>query len=411
MQYNRRNVYGMNRTSTPMYGGNGRLFTTIGLFAVLCVAVFVIGQKGQRGRQTEEPLQIQGFAFDTTYKITIYEGGDETLLQKCISLCSEYENRISRTRESSEVYQINSLSKEFLSLLTEEQKELLQKGDALSLSEEERAGYENKLSEKCPEAFTETSCTIHEDGSIFFHISDFLKDLVQSAQKYGTLSEGCFTMAIEPVSSQWDFTAENPVAPEEESIEKAVPYVTKGKINLTEDRMQFTLPGTAMEFGGIAKGYIADLLKSTLMQGGVVSGLIDLGGNILCIGEKAGGEAFHIGIQQPFADRSEVIATVAVKDVSVVSSGIYERYFEQDGMFYHHILDPNTGYPVDNDLMAVTIISEYSVDGDGLSTSCFGLGLERGMELIDSLDGVTAVFITKDEKMHYAEGFEDYLVR
>ncbi|MCH5268481.1 MAG: FAD:protein FMN transferase [Lachnospiraceae bacterium] len=374
------------------------------------MAVFVTG-RGRSHKEGAEPIQIQGFAFDTTYQITLYEGGDRELLQKCISLCSEYENIISRTKEGSEVNNINSLSKEFDLLLTGEQKESLQKGNPDVLSEEECRSYENKLKQKLPEAFEKTSCRIHEDGSISYQIFDFLKELVQFSEEYGTLSKGCFTMAIEPVSSQWDFTAENAKVPQETSIENALPYVTGAEITLTDDRMQFALPGTAVEFGGIAKGYVADCLKDILMQGGVTSALIDLGGNILCIGDKPGGESFRIGIQQPFADRKEVIATVAVKDVSVVSSGIYERYFEQDGNFYHHILNPMTGYPVENDLMAVTIISEKSVDGDGLSTTCFGLGLEQGMELINSMEDVTAVFITKDEKMHYADGFENYMVK
>lgn len=140
----------------------------------------------------------------------------------------------------------------------------------------------------------------------------------------------------------------------------------------------------------------------------MTSALIDLGGNILCLGNKPDGTAFRIGVRQPFSDRDAVIDTVAVKDLSVVSSRYYERCFKQNGKFYHHILDPSTGYPVDNTLMAVTILSKASVDGDGLSTTCFGLGLEKGMELIDSLDNVEAVFVTKDEKMHYSKGYAKY---
>ena len=188
----------------------------------------------------------------------------------------------------------------------------------------------------------------------------------------------------------------------------ALTYVGDEHIRLHNDRLSFSVPGTGIEFGGIAKGYIADRLKDLLRQDGVTSALIDLGGNILCLGNKPDGTAFRIGVRQPFSDRDAVIDTVAVKDLSVVSSGIYERCFKQNGKFYHHILDPSTGYPVDNTLMAVTILSKASVDGDGLSTTCFGLGLEKGMELIDSLDNVEAVFVTKDEKMHYSKGYAKY---
>ena len=135
--------------------------------------------------------------------------------------------------------------------------------------------------------------------------------------------------------------------------------------------------------------------------------MINLGGNILCIGEKMDGSPFQIGIQQPFADRNETIAAIKAKDVSVVSSGIYERYFKtEDGSMYHHILDPRTGYSYQNDLLGVSIVSDASVDGDGLSTTAFALGLDKGLELINATEGVEAVFITSDEKLHYSSGFE-----
>ena len=98
-----------------------------------------------------------------------------------------------------------------------------------------------------------------------------------------------------------------------------------------------------------------------------------------------------------------------ISDNSVVSSGIYERYFEQDGVLYHHILNPSTGYPYENNLVSVTIISDESVDGDGLSTTCFALGLDKGMELINSLPDVQAVFITEDYQLHYSEDFENQI--
>ena len=109
---------------------------------------------------------------------------------------------------------------------------------------------------------------------------------------------------------------------------------------------------------------------------------------------------FRIGLQEPFAESGTVLASLSVSDQSVVTSGNYERYFEKDGTIYHHILDPDTGYPVENGLDQVTIISDLSVDGDALSTSCFVLGLEKGMKLINSLEGIEAVFVTSDGEMH-----------
>ncbi|NCC45070.1 MAG: FAD:protein FMN transferase, partial [Clostridia bacterium] len=110
-------------------------------------------------------------------------------------------------------------------------------------------------------------------------------------------------------------------------------------------------------------------------------------------------------VQKPFADRNETITTVDVSDYSVVSSGIYERHFEKDGRNYHHILDPSTGYPYDNGLTSVTILSPTSTEGDGLSTTCFALGLDAGMALINETEDVEAAFISSDGKIHYSSGF------
>ena len=156
--------------------------------------------------------------------------------------------------------------------------------------------------------------------------------------------------------------------------------------------------------GGIAKGYIADQMKAYLNQKGITSGYINLGGNVLALGAKTDGSAYTIGIQRPFGEENEAIASVSITDQTVVSSGVYERYFEVDGTRYHHILDTATGYPYDNGLLEVTIITGASVDGDGLSTTCFSLGLEDGMALVESLDATEAIFITDDYEVHTSSG-------
>ena len=138
---------------------------------------------------------------------------------------------------------------------------------------------------------------------------------------------------------------------------------------------------------------------------------MDLGGNSLCVGEKDGKEPFKIGLQKPYADHTENIETLKIKDMSAVSSGVYERHFIIDGVNYHHILDPKTGYPYQNGLVSVTILSDESVDGDGMSTVCFSLGMEKGMELAESMDGIYAIFITEDGTVHYSEGAERFLAK
>ena len=162
-----------------------------------------------------------------------------------------------------------------------------------------------------------------------------------------------------------------------------------------------------LELGAVAKGYIADKVKEFLLSKGVESAIINLGGNILLVGEKPDGTAFNVGIQKPFEDRDAVVVAICeLKDMSMVSSGIYERYFyDKEGNFYHHILDSKTGYPCNTELLQVTIISKDSATGDALSTVCFALGLEKGLKLINSMEDVYATFIGADGTLYFSEGF------
>lgn len=155
-------------------------------------------------------------------------------------------------------------------------------------------------------------------------------------------------------------------------------------------------PKAQIDLGGVAKGFIADKVGAYLTSKGVRSAIVNLGGNVLTIGSKTGGQPFIVGVQQPFQDRNEDIGYLYVSGRSVVTSGIYERYFIQDGKTYAHILDPRTGYPVQNDLSSVTIISDKSGDGDGLSATCFLLGVDKAEKLIESLPDTEAIFIKKD---------------
>ena len=175
---------------------------------------------------------------------------------------------------------------------------------------------------------------------------------------------------------------------------------------LNGNTVTFSDPETIIDLGGIAKGYIADRMAEYLRGEGVTSAIIDLGGNLYCLGTKPGGQLFQVGIQYPYEDRQTVIGSLPAEDLSVVTSGVYERCFTVDGKLYHHILDTTTGYPVENDLLSVTIISDASVDGDALSTSCFALGMEAGMSLIENLEGVEAIFITNDFATHITSGLE-----
>lgn len=330
------------------------------LFSVLAVAVaaVVFGVVYFR-RQTQEqdPITATALKLNTVITITIYDSQDQSILDDAMALCDEYEQIFSRTSEESELYQLNAGE--------------LADADGIST------------------------------------VSDSLSDLIATGLSYAALSEGAFDISIAPVSSLWDFTSGEGTVPDQAEVEAAVELVDYRQVFQDGNQIHFGMDGMELDLGAVAKGYIADRLKEFLVSRGVESAIIDLGGNVLCVGERPDGTPFRIGIQRPFADRNETLAAVEISGKSVVSSGIYERYFEQDGVLYHHILNPKTGYPYDNGLTSVTIISEQSVDGDGLSTTAFALGLEKGLELINSLPDVQAIFITEDGELHFSENFED----
>ncbi len=333
---------------------------------ILCPAVLSgCSAQTKSGENTaadsQEPISATAIKLNTAVTVTIYDSNDKKLLTECMNLCDKYEKIFSRTASDSELYQLNHR-------------------------------------ELAPVEGTENT----------YQVSDDLAELVSEGLDYSELSKGAFDIAIEPLTSLWDFTAEDPQVPKDSLIQTALPKCDYHNISVDKDKNEITLKtaDTAIELGAIAKGYIADRLKDYLVSQNVKSAIINLGGNVLCIGEKPDNSAFKIGIQKPFADRSETIAVMDIKDKSVVSSGIYERCFEQDGTLYHHLLNPKTGYPYDNGLIAVTIISGKSVDGDALSTTCFALGLEDGMKLAESLDDVQAFFVTSDYEIHYTKDFQ-----
>lgn len=320
-----------------------------------------------------QPISISSIKLNTAVQITIYDSQDKALLDDCLALCDKYELVFSRTNEKSELYKLN---------------------------------HRKDTSDKDTNTDRQTTPYPVSGTADTWHISEDLASLLSEGLDTTRESDGAFDIAIAPLTSLWDFTAEDPKVPDDATIQKALPLCSSEGVTI--DGQDITLPSDDIQFdvGAIAKGYIADRLKDFLVKKGVKSAIINLGGNVLCIGSKPDGAPFKIGIQKPFADRNETEAVMDITGKSVVSSGIYERCFKQDGKLYHHILNPQTGYPYDNGLISVTIISDQSVDGDALSTTCFALGLEDGLKFAEK-KGVQAVFITEDYELHYTDGFQD----
>ncbi|MDE5696258.1 MAG: FAD:protein FMN transferase [Lachnospiraceae bacterium] len=350
------------------------IFVPIRLFLTVFVFLISAPLTGCSGNRSLTPVSRTGFAFDTVVTITIYDRHKTDVLDHCLALCEKYESLFSTTLEGSEVWNIN------------------------------HAG-----GNRTPVSYDTAS-------------------LIQSALYYCDLSQGMLDLTLRPVAEEWDISGQMKKAdatadyeyyiPSQQTLSELLKHVDYKNVLLTDadgneigytdtlsddDSYFVSMKDThsAIDLGFIAKGYIADCLKSYLLSEGIDSGIISLGGNILLIGTKPDRSSFNVGIQRPFGAANEVITTIRGNDTSVVSSGCYERYFttgadKTDRTIYHHIFDTTTGCPAQNDLLGVTILSDSSMEGDALSTYCYLLGLEKGLEYINSLENVEALFVTKD---------------
>jgi thiamine biosynthesis lipoprotein len=233
--------------------------------------------------------------------------------------------------------------------------------------------------------------------------------VIEKALEIARLSEGAFDPTIAPLVQAWDIGGDNARRPPDEEIAALLPLVDYTKVILEPEKREVYLPveGMALDLGGIAKGYAADEVKQILLDHGVNKAIVNLGGNVLTLGRKVDGSFWRIGIQDPDDGRGAYVMIVELNDTSLVTSGPYERFLELEGELYHHILDTTTGFPVESDFTSVSIITQSSFLADALSTSVYALGYEKGMDLINSLDGVQAVFLTEDKEVVLSEKASD----
>lgn len=299
-----------------------------------------------------EPISKSGIYFDTVITITLYDISQQHLLDNCFILAEKYENLFSKTVETSDIYRINHSN-----------------GNA----------------------------TVVDKETIY---------LLEKALSFADMTAGAVDPTILPLSDLWNF-GENDTVPSASDIKASLANVGYKTVTIDTETSAVTLknPNAGIDLGFIAKGYIADKMKDYLVSEGVTNALINLGGNILTIGSKPDGSPYILGIKEPFNEGPSMIPNVAIKDQSLVTSGVYERYFYENDVLYHHILDTSTGYPINNDLWGVTILSDSSMEGDAYSTICLCLGISDAMELIEETDGLEAMFITNDMNMHYSSGF------
>ena len=332
---------------------NKRKLAILAVAAMMTAAVF-IPVAGSADSVPDKRTEI-GFYLDTIITLTAYVD-DPQILKDAMTECGKYEQLLSRTVEGSDAWRINHAN-----------------GEPVEVSED-------------------------------------MAVILRFAKAISEKSGGAFDVTIGPASTLWDFKAETPALPDAEALAEAAKRIDYSKLEL--DGTTVTLPaGMMIDLGAIAKGYIADQIKSYLKERGVEHAILSFGGNVIAIGAKPDGSPWKVGIQDIDGETQTAMLVSKNIDMSAVTSGIYERGFEMDGVIYHHLLSPFTGWPVQNELASVTIFSDSSMMGDALSTTAFVMGTEAGMELIESLEGVEAVFIDRERNVTYSSGAEAYIIQ
>ncbi len=235
--------------------------------------------------------------------------------------------------------------------------------------------------------------------------------LIEKGMEMGEKTGGAFDITIAPVVDLWgfyDLQQEAASVPSPEEIEKKLPLVDYSLIELDRQNKEVFLPkeGMKIELGGIAKGYIVDEAARVLQEEGIQHAMVSGGGDIRLLGDKnPEGDPWTIGITRP-GETGGHLARLLLSDVGIDTSGDYERVFEEEGEYYHHLLDPDTGYPAE-DLSSVTAVSSDTMKADVISTAVFVLGAEKGMELLEDLEDTEGVIFTKEEELMYTPGLED----
>lgn len=291
-----------------------------------------------------------GFYFDTVITVTLYENGSSEILDECMDLALNYENLLSATIEGSDIWNLN-----------------------------------------------------HNAGS-YVTLDPETISLLQTALTYAELSDGVVDPTVGSLSALWNFGSDGSnIVPETSHIEESLSHVDYHSLSLKGNQGILLDSQASVDLGFIAKGYIGDKMKEFLISQGVTSALINLGGNVVTIGSKPNGDCFRVGIQDPFEKSGTPALVVELTDTCAVSAGNYERYFEKDGIRYHHILSTTDGYPARSGLSQVTIISPDSTRADALSTLCFILGYEKAASLIENYPEDQAIFITEDGEILYTD--------
>lgn len=304
-------------------------------------------------KETEASKDL--FAMDTYMTLTAYGEHAQEAVDKAAERVEALDALLSTGNENSEIYQLN------------------QNGEA----------------------------TLSEEGGY----------LVERALELYKKTEGAFDIAIYPVMQAWGFPTQDYHVLDDDTLKEKLALADASKVNYDKDtrKIFFDQDGMEIDLGGIAKGYTSSQIMQIYQDCGVTSGLVNLGGNVQALGCKTDGSKWRVAIQSP-DDTEEYLGILEIEDQAVITSGGYERYFEEDGVTYHHIIDPATGYPADSGLISVTIVSDDGTLADGLSTSLFIMGEEKAAQFWrENSDEFEAIMETSDGELYVTEGIADSL--
>lgn len=233
--------------------------------------------------------------------------------------------------------------------------------------------------------------------------------LVERALELNKETDGAFDIAIYPVMEAWGFPTQNYQVPTADTLESLLKLADASQIIYDENsrKISFGREGMKIDLGGIAKGYTSSRIMDIYKENNISSGLVNLGGNVQALGTKPDGSKWRVAVQSP-DDTEDYLGILSVEDKAVITSGGYERYFEQDGKTYHHIIDPKTGYPAENGLTSVTVVSEDGTLADGLSTSLFIMGKDKAIEFWRAhSDEFDIIMMTDEGKLYVTEGIQN----
>lgn len=268
---------------------------------------------------------------------------------------------------------------------------------------------DNNISINNEEIISEIDKINKNAGKKYVSVSKDTFELIEESIKYAKETNRHNDISIGAVVKLWNIGFENASVPNDKDIDGALKLCNIDDIELDykSNSVKLRKQGMIIDLGSIAKGYVGEKVKSIILDAGYEKALLNIGGNIVCVGTKSDNLPYKVAIRDGNKGNNDYLGILEVENKSVVSSGIYERNFKQNGKLYHHILDTNTGYPVENELLGVSVISDNSTYCDALSTALLSMGTKEGMKFVESRDNLEAIFITKDNKIYLSKGIRN----